>query len=219
MERQVHQMARLKRQRDLRLQAPFWLQNSPGIAPPKGWRMNSQRADLSCTDPVTLLREHVLDACLATPTQIPYERNDLCIFELHNRPIDLTLLNQHNQSKTDLADSFHWSLEQGNLELKLMPFLPASCRERSQKWFQCLLTTSQPERHNTTALRPSLHSGESFLLAFLTPEMRMAQALPWQVEPNFDPYAYTEHLVVLAEHANEPAVLILIESLEHQIGR
>ena len=86
-----------------------------------------------------------------------------------------------------------------------MPFLPASCRERSQKWFQCLLTTSQPERHNTTALRPSLHSGESFLLAFLTPEMRMAQALPWQVEPNFDPYAYTEHLVVLAEHANEPA--------------
>ena len=181
--------------------------------------MNPQRADLNCTDPVTLLREHVLDACLATPTQIPDDRDDLFILQLHNRPIELTLLNRNNQSECDLADRFQWSLERGNLQLKLMPFLPASCRERSQKWFQYLLTTSQPERHNTTALRPSLHSGESLLLAFLTPEMRMAQALPWQVEPNFDPYAYTEHLVVLAEHANEPAVLTLIESLEHQIGR
>ena len=219
MERQVHQMARLKRQRDLRLQAPFWLQNSPGIDPPKGWRMNSQRADLSCTDPVTLLREHILDACLATPTQIPNERNDLCIFELHNRPIDLTLLKQHNQSERDLADRFQWSLEQGNLELKLMPFLPASCRKSSQKWFQYMLTPNQPERHNTKVLRPSMHSGESFLVAYLTPEMRMAQPLPCQVEPHFEPYPYTEHLVVLAQHANEPAVLTLIESLEHQIGR
>ena len=219
MERQVHQTARLKRQRGLRLQAPFWLQNSPGIAPPKSWRMNSPRADLSCRDPVTLLREHVLDACLATPTQIPHERNDLCIFELHKRPIDLTLLNQHNQSKTDLVDSFHWSLEQGNLELKLMPFLPASCRERSQQWFHEMLTIHQPERLTTTVLQPSLHSGESFLMAYLTPEMRMAQPLPGLKLPHFEPYSYTEHLVLLAQHANEPAMLTLIESLEHQIGR
>ena len=88
--------------------------------------MNPQRADLNCTDPVTLLREHVLDACLATPTQIPYERNDLCIFELHNRPIELTLLNLNNQSECDLTDRFQWSLERGNLQLKLMPFLCSS---------------------------------------------------------------------------------------------
>ena len=219
MERQVHQMARLKRERGLRLQAPFWLQNSPGIAPPKGWRMNSPRADLSCRDPVTLLREHVVDACLATPTQIPSDRDDLYILELHNRPIDLTLLNQNNQSESDLADGFQWSLEQGNLELKLMPFLPASCRERSQQWFQEMLTIHQPERLTTTVLQPSLHSGESFLMAYLTPEMRMAQPLPGLKLPHFEPYSYTEHLVLLAQHANEPAMLTLIESLEHQIGR
>ena len=219
MERQVHQMARLKRRRGLRIQAHFWLLHGPGIVPPEGWRMNSQRADLSCTDPVTLLREHVLDASLATPTQIPDDRDDLCILELHKRPIDLTLLNQNNQSESDLVERFQWSLEKGYLELKLMPFLPASCRERSKEWFQDLLTIIQPEPHNTMHFRPSLHLGESFLMAFLTPEMRMAQTLPCHVKQNFETYTYTEHLVVLAQHANEPAVLELIERLEHQIGR
>ena len=77
LERQVHQLARLKRRLGLRLQVPFWLQNKPGVVPPEGWSMNPQRVDLNCTDPVTLLREHVLDACLATPTQIPSDRDDL----------------------------------------------------------------------------------------------------------------------------------------------
>ena len=219
MERQVHQMARLKRRRGLRLQAPFWLQNSPGVVPPEGWTMNPQRVDLNCTDPVTLLREHVLDACLATPTQIPDDRDDLFILKLHNRAIELTLLNRNNQSECDLADRFQWSLEKGNLQLKLMPFLPASCRERSQEWFEELLTINQPERHKTMALRPSRHSGQSFQMAYLTPEMRAAQPLPWQVDHNFEPYTYTEHLVVLAQHANEPAVLALLESLQQQIGQ
>ena len=219
LERQVHQIARLKRRLGLRLQAPFWLQNSPGVVPPEGWTMNPQRADLNCTDPVTLLREHVLDACLATPTQIPDDRDDLFILKLHNRPIELTLLNQNNQSECDLADRFQWSLERGNLQLKLMPFLPASCRERSQEWFEELLAINQPERHRTMVLRPSRHSGQSFQMAYLTPEMRVAQQLPWLVDHNFEPYTYTEHLVVLAQHANEPAVLALLESLQQQIGQ
>ncbi|MCB4411672.1 hypothetical protein [Synechococcus sp. MU1611] len=219
LERQVHQMARLKRRLGLRLQAPFWLQNSPGVVPPEGWTMNPQRVDLNCTDPVTLLREHVLDACLATPTQIPDNRDDLFILKLHNRPIELTLLNRNNQSESELADSFQWSLERGNLQLKLMPFLPASCRERSQEWFEELLTINQPERNKTMTLRPSRHSGQSFHMAYLTPEMRVAQPLPWLVDQNFEPYIYTEHLVVLAQHANEPAMLALIESLQQQIGQ
>ena len=181
--------------------------------------MNPQRADISCTDPVTLLREHVLDACLVTPTQIPDDRDDLFILELHNRPIDLTLLNRNNQSESDLTDRFQWSLEKDNLQLRLMPFLPTSCRERSQEWFDELLTINQPERHKTMALQPSRHSGQSFLMAFLTPEMRMAQSMPWHVEQDFEPYTYTENLVVLAQHASEPAVLGLLENLEQQIGR
>ena len=81
LERQVHQMARLKRRLGLRLQVPFWLQSSPGVVAPEGWTMNPQRADFTCSDPVMLLREHVLDACLATPTQIPDDRDDLLILE------------------------------------------------------------------------------------------------------------------------------------------
>jgi hypothetical protein len=219
LERQVHQVARLKRRLGLRLQAPFWLQNGPGVVPPEGWTMNPQRADLSCTDPVMLLREHLLDACLATPTQIPDDRDDLFILKLHNRPIELTFLNRNNQGECDLADHFQWSLEKCDLQLKLMPFLPASCRERSQEWFEELLMINQPERHKTIDLRPSRHSGQCFQMAYLTPEMRVAQPLPWQVDHNFEPYTYTEHLVVLAQHANEPAVLALIESLQQQIGQ
>ena len=219
MERQVHQMARLKRRRGLRLQVPFWVQNCPGLVPPEGWKMNSKRANLSCTDPVALLREHVLDACLATPTQIPDDRDDLFILELHHRPIDLTLLARNNQSDSDLEDRFQWSLESGNLQLKLMPFLPSSCRERSQQWFEELLTITQPKRQDAMAMRPSRHSGQSFLMAYLTPEMRMAQPLPCQVDQHFEPFTYTEHLVVLAQHANEPAILALLESLQQQIGR
>lgn len=215
LELQVHQMARLKRRLGLRLQVPFWLQISPGVIAPEGWTMNPQRADFTCSDPVMLLREHVLDACLATPTQIP---DDLLILELHKRHIELTLLDPNNQIESDLVDGFKWSLDEGNLQLKLMPFLPASCRERSQEWFEELLAINDPERHKTMTLRPSRHSGQSFQMAYLTPEMRSAQPLSWQVNQNFEPYTYTEHLVVLAQHANEPAVLALIESLQQQIG-
>ena len=65
---------------------------------------------------------------------------------------------------------------------------------------------------------PSMHLGQSFLVAYLTPEMRMAHPLPWHVEQKFESYTYTEHLVVLAQHAKEPAMVNLIESLEQQIG-
>jgi len=217
MERQVHQMARLKRRRNLRLQVPFWVLNSPGLIPPEGWRMNPKRANHSCADPVTLVREHVLDACLATPTQIPAVRDDLFILKLHHRPIDLTLLVRNDQSQSDLEDRFQWSLESGNLHLKLMPFLPTSCRERSQQWFENLIT--QPERKEAMAIRPSRHSGQSFLVAFLTEEMRMAQPMHCQVYQDFESFTYTEHLVILEQYAKEPAIVDLLDSLQQQIGR
>ena len=218
LERQVHQLARIKRQRGLRLQAPFWLQHGPGIALPEGWKMNARRANLSCTSPVNLLREHVLDACLATPTQLPDDRDDLFILELHQRPIELTLLQRTEESEGDLKDGFRSSLEIGNLELQLMPFLPSSCCERSQQWFEELLKLSNPDEQAGTAPGPTSHPGKSFPMAYLTPEMRMAQPMACQVYEDFEPYTYTEHLIVLKQHANEPAIQALIESLQNQIG-
>ena len=218
LERQVHQLARIKRQRGLRLQVPFWLQHSPGIALSEGWRMNARRANSSCTAPVTLVREHVLDACLATPTQLPDDRDDLFILELHHRPIELTLLQRTEESEGDLEDGFRSSLESGNLELQLMPFLPSSCCERSQQWFEELLKLSNPDEQAGTAPGPASHPGESFPMAYLTPEMRMAQPMAFQVYEDFEPYTYTEHLIVLKQHANEPAIQALIVSLQKQIG-
>ena len=218
LERQVHQIARLKHERCLRLQVPFWLQQSPGLVVPKSWKMNSALADFSCTNPVTLVREHVLDACLATPTQIPDDRDDLFILELHQRPIELTLLQRTEESEGDLKDGFRSNLEICNLELQLMPFLPTSCCERSQQWFEELLKLSNPDEQAGTAPGPTSHPGESFPMAYLTPEMRMAQPMACQVYEDFEPYTYTEHLIVLAKHANEPAIQALIESLQKQIG-
>ena len=218
LERQVHQLVRLKHRKLLRLQAPFWLQQTSDLDLPEGWIMNSLREDFSCADPITLLREHVLDACLATPTQISSKRDDLIVLELHQRPINLNLLNKNGHNQKALKDHFYWCLENNNLELKLMPFLPTSCLERSKAWLEELQSIEPRNRNEPMALQKSQHSGQSFVVSYLTPEMRMAQSLPWQVDAEFEPYTYTEHLVVLAKNINEPSILALIENLERQIG-
>jgi len=218
LERQVHQLARLKHRKRLRLQAPFWLQQSGGLDLPEGWTMNSVRGDFSCADPITLLREHVLDACLATPTQMPSEREDLIVIELHQRPINLTLLNKNGHRENELKDHFRWAMENDNLELKLMPFLPTSCLERSKKWLQELKSAGQQNRNKRMALTASEYLGQSFVVSYLTPEMRMSQSLPWHVDDRFKPYNYIEHLVVLKKNANEPSIVALMDNLERQIG-
>ena len=48
--------------------------------------------------------------------------------------------------------------------------------------------------------------------------MRMAQPQDCQVYEHFEPYTYTESLIVLAQNANESAILALIETLQQQIG-
>jgi hypothetical protein len=50
-------------------------------------------------------------------------------------------------------------------------------------------------------------------VAFLTPEMRQAQARPCCVSDAVDPYPYVERLAVLAENASEPALQRLQEHL------
>ena len=147
------------------------------------------------------------------------DRDDLFILELHQRPIELTLLQQTEESEGDREDGFRSSLESGNLELQLMPFLPSSCFKRSQQWFEELPKLSNPDEQAGTAPGPTSHAGESFPMAYLTPEMRIAQPMASQVYEDFEPYTYTEHLIVLAQHANEPAIQALIESLKPQIGK
>ena len=159
-----------------------------------------------------------MDACLVTPTQMPRECEDLIVIELHQRPINLTMLNKNGHSPDKLKDCFRWSLQGDNLELKLMPYLPISCLECSKKWFKDLKDIEQSSRNKPRALLSSQYLGESFVVSYLTPEMRMAQSLPWQVNNEFDPYTYTESLVILAKNATKASILALIESLKRQIS-
>ena len=213
LERQVHQQARFRGHHPLRLHVPYWTRRDALRDLPDGWCANPLLPDLVCDDPVTLLRVHILDACLVTPTQLPARQDDLVLLELYRRPIQLILFPRADDHPRDVRDRFWWQQENGRLNLQLMPFLPESCRQRSSDWFNALQVDPGllPERQRR--LEPSPYAGQSLSVAFLTPEMKAAQDLPCQVEETVQPYPYVERLAVLADHAAEPGVLRLQEQL------
>lgn len=208
-ERQVHQQARFCGHQPLRLHVPYWTRRLALRDLPEGWCANPPLPDLVCDDPVTLLRDHILDACLVTPTQLPARQNDLVLLEIYRRPIQLVLFPSPEDNPADVRDRFRRQQENGRLNLRLMPFLPESCRQRSSDWFEALAGVAGLDPGCPRRLEPSRSAGQSLTVAFLTPEMREAQDLPWQVEEAVPAYPYVEHLAVLAEHAAEPAVLRL----------
>lgn len=213
LERQVHQQARFRGHQPLRLHVPYWTRRNALRDLPDGWCANPALLDLVCEDPVTLLREHVLDACLVTPTQVPAVQDDLVLLELYRRPIELTLFLPPNDHSVDVQDRFLWQQENGQLNLQLMPFLPESCRQRSGDWFKALGPPAGPGPERSRRLEPSRYAAQSLTVAFLTPEMREAQDRPWRVEDTVQPYPYVERLAVLADHAAEPVVQRLQEQL------
>ncbi|MFM2079457.1 MAG: hypothetical protein RLZZ124_176 [Cyanobacteriota bacterium] len=204
LERRIHQRVRLTGRQPLRLQVPHWTRCGALRQLPRGWCANPLAAPV-CDNPLQLLRARVIDACLLTPTQIPALADDLLVVDLHRSLIQLTLLplpDDHADPRSRLR-----RLREGaGLRLQLLPFLPGSCRRRSEEWFRQL-------RPGVGATSPSTDAGE-LGVAFLTPEMRAAQPDPWVVEHAFTPLPYVERLVVLSEHRSEPAVLQLIEQLE-----
>jgi hypothetical protein len=213
LERQVHQQARFRGHHPLRLHVPYWTRREALRDLPEGWCANPLVPGLVCDDPVTLLREHILDACLVTPTQLPACQDDLVLLELYERPIQLILFPRSQEHPADVRDRFWWQRENGHLDLRLLPFLPESCRQRSSDWFKALDASSGDSPGTLRRLEPSRYAGESLTVAFLTPEMRAAQDWPSLVEDTVQPYPYVERLAVLADHAAEPAVLRLQEQL------
>jgi len=194
LERQVHQQARLMGRQPLRLQVPFWTRTAALRHLPHGWCANPMALAPVCENPVQLLRERIIDACLITPTQIPASTKDLVLVDLYHRPIELTVFGAgQRQPRRGSA-----------LELRLLPFLPASCLDRSRQWFQALQDGAALSHH-------PCEPGES--LAFLTPEMRLAQDRPWRVAVGFEPFPYVERLAVLAELAHEAA----LQRLQNQL--
>jgi len=166
-ERQVHQQARFCGHQPLRLHVPYWTRRLALRVLPEGWCANPPLPDLVCDDPVTLLRDHILDACLVTPTQLPARQNDLVLLEIYRRPIQLVLFPSAEDNPADVRDRFRRQRENGRLNLRLMPFLPESCRQRSRDWFEALAgrgraRPSPSEAAGAVALRrPEPHRGFS----------------------------------------------------------
>lgn len=218
MERQLHQQARLLGHRPLRLHAPFWtLQNGLRRLPP-GWCTNPATAMAVCENPIELLRAHVIDAALLTPTQMPPERDDLACVELYASPIQLTVLAESRLS--DPLGTYQALRERGALVMRQPSFLPRSCLLRCQEWFGELMPASDAAEfpahtngHGKPASQPAALS-----VAFLTPEMRQVQGLPFAIDAAAGARPYVERLVVRAELASEPAFLRLRQHLASQLG-
>ena len=216
LERRVHQGARFLGQQPLRLQVPCWSRPRALRHLPEGWCANPRQSGWVCENPVGLLRDRVIDACLLTPTQLSGPTEDLLLLDLYRRPIELTvfdggLSNSHQPSGRP-------SRTAGPLHLRLLPFLPRSCRDRSREWFDALHASAQAEGPGHTAVGRLIDGHHPVSVAFLTPEMREAQERPWFVEAGLEPYPYVERLVVLAENAGQPAIQRLKEHLLEQFA-
>ena len=211
LERQVHQRARFLGKQPLRLQVPDWSRERVLRRPPEGWCTNPPLPGLVCHDPVALLRERVIDACLVTPTQLPAQADDLLLLDLYRRPIELTLLaSAHRQASRSLGSP---SLHRGGLHLDLLPFLPRSCQVRSREWFAALEGSTLPAADRARRLSCRTAGEDALRVAFLTPEMREIQERPSWVVDGVEPYPYVERLAVLAENATEPALQRLQDQL------
>jgi hypothetical protein len=204
LERRVHQCARFAGLQPLRVQVPFWSSNLLCKTLPDGWCANPALMGVVCQDPVALLRDRVVDACIVTPTQLPSATDDLLLLDLYRRPIEFTVF--ATASGLAASELGCGCLEPSLWQLQLLPFLPRSCRERSWQWFQALQPPAAAHHAQGEAVTP-------MPVAFLTPEMRQAQARPCCVSDAVDPYPYVERLAVLAENASEPALQRLQEHL------
>jgi hypothetical protein len=209
LERQIHQRVRLMGRQPLRLEAPYWSRRRVLSSLPEGWCGNPAGADWVCDNPLDLLRARIVDACVLTPTQIPAQADDLVVIDLHRSAIELTLFPRHRLS--ELSGGWRRHLELGALHLRLLPFLPRSCRRRTSEWFAQLAGPAGPAAAGRRS--GARQDAADLSVAFLTPEMRAAQELPWEVDASIAPFPYVERLVLLADLAAEPALFRLQEHL------
>jgi len=215
MERRVHQQARFLGKQPLRLQLPSWSRAMALRHLPEGWCANPELGGWVCDNPVQLLRDRVIDACLITPTQLPQQVDDLLLLDLYRRPIELTVFDGG-------SDGVHRpsgrSLPPGRLHLRLLPFLPRSCRERSIQWFDALHPVPVVEPSGKGRQPRPIPGDPALPVAFLTPEMREVQDQPCAVMQGLDPYPYVERLAVLADNVAQPALKRLQEHLLAQFA-
>lgn len=213
LERRLHQQFRLHRQQGLRLNVPRWSQPPLRDCLLPGWVVNPEHGPLRCDNPLELLRSHVIDACLVTPTQIDPSQQDLALFEIYSTDIDLYEIGaaagegSRGARPTRAADIL------GLGRLQPPDFLPTSCHVSSLDRFQGLCAQHglpTPSSAGDSSFRPSL--------AFLTPLMASRLERPRWLSLEIG-WPYRESLAVLRSNAEEPAVQLLLECLRSAFDR
>lgn len=210
MERALHQQSRFLGRKPLRLHIPFWSQEVLSGNLPIGWNSNPIDPCHPCENVLDLLRGKVVDACILTPTQLDESSQDLFCIELYQSLVDLIIFSPGSpQEPSSLGGGLDDLLSDGHsLALKIVEFLPRSCRQASRFWFQKMPNGVDPEVP-FSADRPR----SVVEVAFLTPEMRRAVASPFLVDSS-QVRAYRETLVILRENAHEPRFLELFEAVQ-----
>jgi hypothetical protein len=219
LQRQIHQQVRFRRHRALRLNVPSWSRSLVARCGPGGWLLNPEQGPLVCEQALDLLRGHVIDAALLTPTQLALQpRDDLEVFDLYDTRIDLHHLGsvpregRQDPSREEAIDLL------GCSRLELLPFLPASCCDSSRLRFEQL----RSQLGLPTAEPPGVvANGDSALLApvaFLTPVMALGVAHQRPLTLELD-WPYRESLAVLRCQADQPAIQSLVEKLRAGMPR
>lgn len=216
LERRLHQQFRLHRQQGLRLNVPHWSQPPLRDCVLPGWVVNPENGPLLCDNPLDLLRSHVIDACLITPTQIGAPPQDLALFEIYSTAIDLYEIatpdaegggGDHGARPTRALDILEWG------RLRPPDFLPTTCRGSSLARFEGLCG-----QYGLPAPSSVPDSSRQRSLAFLTPAMASRLEQPRWLSLEIA-WPYRESLAVLRANAEEPAVQLLLECLRSAFHR
>jgi hypothetical protein len=216
MERRIHQRFRFRGRRPLRLHSPFWSTAAPWHPATDGWIFNPPHEAYVCENPVELLNERIIDACLLTPTQLAQitaaQAAELVMIPMYRSGIDFVVWPACDSSEPSTpSPRFAARRDPGAgscaIQLHLFPFLPQSCRTTSVQWFEQMWQTD-PE----ILLASGVNGGAGYRAAFLTPEMQRPLRLPVMLERS-SLFPYTETLAFLAEHATEPRLNQLIDVL------
>jgi hypothetical protein len=224
LEREIHQLYRFQSGGPLRLHLPRWTQQLLNQELPAPWLCPLTTELTPCGDPLSLLRQRVIDACVLTPSQWPgggsadngdadngdaAGSDDLLGIELFSS--NVLLYGNSSDPATPLPDDVLDACRQGRAHLQVPDFLPLPCQAMVRERLSTLAGAA-PEAVPTAAVR----RGQTLDVTFLTPEMATlmpelrALAMPFE-------WRYTERLVVLREHGERPAIRELREFLRQSV--
>lgn len=211
LERQVHQEARFQGRRRLRLHMPWWtsrlllLHAESGEQLTDRWVCHPHAVQDRADDPISLLKERVIDACLVTPTQLPSVDSELHAFDVYKDYIHLIAFT---------GDGARLVPEKGDAagcRLKLFDFLPHSCKHASKLWFERRCGIENLDSRESEDSLPFVD------VAYLT--ATMTQALEIAVgQDRSSPRPYIEQLVVRKDYQDHPAVQQLLSELSGRLG-